>query len=125
MGFEVHFRFRVGVLRAVVDASGRSVGGSIANWQAIAAEVRRLRPRVLLVVSDMPREPMDPAEQPHVFQAVRGSGLENVRVGSVDARAPHSPRTESAGILAPGHGCEARVFPDEQAAERRLHYGAC
>lgn len=123
MTFEVDFRFRAGVLRAVVRASGRSVEGSIAHWQAIAAEVRRVRPRALLVVSDMPGEPMDPAEQPRFFQAMHGSGLENVRVGFVDARAPHSLRTETAEILALEHGFEARVFPDEQAAERWLHYG--
>ena len=122
--FELDFRFRAGVLRALVLAAERSVEGGIAHWRAIAAEVNRRRPRGLLVVADIPGEPMDPLQQPRFFAAMRGSGLEAVRVAFVDANTRHSPHAETAEILAVEHGFNARVFPDEQAAERWLHYGA-
>ena len=124
MSFDVDFRFCGGVLRACVHADRRSLEGSIAHWRAIAAEARRVQARALLVVSDMPGEPLDPAHQPRFFEAMRGSGLEAVKVAFVDARIPHSLRTENAEILAFEQGFDARVFPDEPAAERWLHYGA-
>lgn len=124
MAFDVDFRFRGGVLRALVRGDRRNLEGSIAHWQAIAAEVRRVQAKALLVVSDMPGDPLEAALQPRFFAAMRGSGLEAVRVAFVDARLPHSLRTENAEILAFEHGFEARVFPDEASAERWLHYGA-
>ena len=67
---------------------------------------------------------MAPLQQPRFFAAMRGSGLEAVRVAFVDANTRHPPHAETAEILAVEHGFNARVFPDEQGAERWLHYGA-
>lgn len=100
-----------------------SLEATIAYWQAIAAEVRRVSPATLLVIDDMDGEP-PPPEQLQVFvAAMAGQGFEGLRIAYVEAHDEQVPQVEVAEILAREQGFNARVFSDEASAAVWLRHG--
>lgn len=122
--------FRIGytregdVLRAHVTGVNGSLETTLACWEALAAEVRRQRPRALLVVDDMDGEPPPPEQLAQFVQAMVGQGFEGVRVAYVERHAQQIPEVEYAEIVARGLGFDARVFGHEDAATVWLRHGA-
>ncbi|CAN7378989.1 hypothetical protein LJR168_002295 [Pseudoxanthomonas sp. LjRoot168] len=110
-------------LRAWVTGTNGTLETTLAYWQAIAEEVRRLTPPSLLVVDDMEGLPPPPAQLLQFVQAMQGQGMEAVRIAYVEKHAEQLPEVEFAGLLANENGFDARVFADEAAAIRWLRYG--
>ena len=73
---------------------------TLAYWMALAEEVRRDRPRSLLVVDDMEGDPPPPEQLAEFVQAMVGLGFEGVRVAYVEAHAQQIPEVEHGEILA-------------------------
>ena len=110
-------------LRAWVTGTNGTLETTLAYWRTIAEEVRRLSPSGLLVVDDMDGLPPPPEQLLQFVQAMRGQGMEAVRIAYVEKHAEQIPDVEFAGLLANENGFDARVFPDEDAAVRWLRYG--
>lgn len=124
---DARFRIAFGAadygLRAQVTGVNGTLETTLACWHAIAVEVRRLAPRALLVVDDMEGEPPPPAQLLEFVRAMRGQGMEAVRIAYVERHAEQLPQVEFAGLLANEHGFDARVFADEAEAVLWLRYG--
>jgi len=110
-------------LRAWVTGTNGTLETTLAYWRALADEVRRLSPAALLVVDDMEGLPPPPEQLLEFVQAMRGQGMEAVRIAYVEKHADQLPDVEFAGLLANEHGFDARVFADEASAVRWLRYG--
>ena len=110
-------------LRAWVTGTNGTLETTLAYWRTIAEEVRRLSPSGLLVVDDMDGLPPPPEQLLQFVQAMRGQGMEAVRIAYVERHAEQIPQVEFAGLLANEHGFEARIFADETAAALWLRYG--
>lgn len=122
--FRIGYQSRRGALRAHVTGVKGSIDITLAYWEAIAAEVRRLRPRTLLVVDELQGEPL-PAEHMQDFvDAMAGLGFEGVRVAFVETQGAQIPHVESIEILARERGFNARVFANERDAGLWLRHGA-
>lgn len=110
-------------LRAQVSGINGSLETTLAYWQAIAAEVRRVQPRGVMVVDDMDGEPPPPEQLLAFVQAMQGQGMEAVRIAYVERHTEQIPQIEVAGLLAYEHGFNAQIFEDETAAAIWLRYG--
>lgn len=122
--FKIDYQSRPGALRAHVTGVKGSLDVTLAYWKAIAAEVRRLRPRTLLVVDELEGEALPSEFMPAFIDAMAGLGFEGVRVAFVETQGGQIPHVESAEILARERGFEARVFANERDAALWLRYGA-
>jgi hypothetical protein len=123
LDFRLDFSLAGYGLRVHVTGTNGTLQTSLAYWQGIAAEVRRVRPARLLVVDDMDGEPPPPDQLLQLVQHMRGQGLDEVRIAYVEKDAVHIPQMELAAILANEHGFDARVFDNEAAALLWLRYG--
>ncbi|MEL1266203.1 hypothetical protein [Pseudoxanthomonas putridarboris] len=121
--FHIEFSSADYGLRAWVTGINGTLETTLACWQAIAGEVRRLRPKGLLVVDDMEGEPPPPEQLLAFVQAMQGQGLEDVRIAYVERHTEQIPQVEVAGLLAYEHGFKAQIFEDEGAAAIWLRYG--
>ncbi|HEV7269021.1 hypothetical protein [Pseudoxanthomonas sp.] len=110
-------------LRAWVTGTNGTLETTLAYWRAIADAVRQHAPRALLVVDDMDGLPPPPEQLLQFVQAMRGQGMEAVRIAYVERDADQIPQVEWAGLLANEHGFDARVFATEADAVRWLRYG--
>ncbi len=110
-------------LRAWVTGTNGTLETTLAYWQTIAEEVRRLAPRGLLVVDDMEGVPPPPEQLLQFVQAMRGQGMEAVRIAYVEKHTEQIPEVEFAGLLANEHGFDARIFGTEAEAMLWLRYG--
>ena len=77
--FRLRFVRQDEVLRAEV-AGESSLENTIAYWQAIVAEVRRERPRGLLLVDELHGTPLGDAQWRQLVEAIRSRGMEGVRI---------------------------------------------
>jgi hypothetical protein len=121
--FHIEFATTDYGLRAWVTGVNGTLETTLAYWQVIAGEIRRLTPRALLVVDDMEGEPPPPGQLLEFVQAMQGQGMEAVRIAYVERHADQLPQVEFAGLLANEHGFNAQVFADEAAAVIWLRYG--
>ncbi|SDR15331.1 hypothetical protein SAMN05428982_3371 [Pseudoxanthomonas sp. CF385] len=121
--FHIEFATTDYGLRAWATGVNGSLDTTLAYWRTIAEEVRRSRPKALLVVDDMDGEPPPPGQLLEFIQAMQGQGMEAVRIAYVERHAEQLPQVEFAGLLANEHGFDARVFADETAAALWLRYG--
>ena len=113
-------RLRDGVLRA--DVVGRRTPQSTRGyWEEILLQVRAQAPRGLLVVDELRGPELGAAEWCELVQAMRGRGLEGVRIAHV--RPAGMAQLEYCEISAREAGIDARAFDDLAAAERWLRYG--
>ena len=110
-------------LRAHVSGINGDQETTLAYWRDIAAQVRRLRPKAVLVVDDMDGEPPPPEELLTFVLSMKGEGMEGIRIAYVERDTLHIPKVELAGLLANEHGFDARIFDREQAALAWLRYG--
>ena len=108
------------VLRAEVVGES-SLENTIAYWQAIVSEVRKERPGSLLLVDELHGTPLGEAQWRQLVEAMRGRGLEQVRIAHVKPRGLQ--KLEYCELYAREVGFEARVFDQEHAAELWLRYG--
>ena len=121
--YRICYRREGGLLRAHVTGVNGSLETTLAYWNELAAEVRRLPPRALLVVDDMEGDPPPPEQIAQFVQAMVGMGFEGVRVAYVEAHAHQVPDVEHGEILARELGFDARVFDNESRARIWLEYG--
>lgn len=110
-------------LRVHVQGVNGTLETTVAYWLGIAEEVRKRRPRGLLVVDDMEGDPPPEEDLMRFVQSMRGEGFEDVRIAYVERHAHQIPDVELASIMANEHGFAARVFDNEADAERWLRYG--
>ncbi|MBL8257222.1 MAG: hypothetical protein JNJ62_11530 [Pseudoxanthomonas mexicana] len=110
-------------LRAWVTGTNGTLETTLACWRAIAEEVRQLAPPGLLVVDDMEGLPPPPEQLLQFVQAMRGQGMEAVRIAYVEKHVEQIPQVEFAGLLANEHGFDARIFAMEAEAVLWLRYG--
>ncbi len=96
---------------------------TVACWMEIAAEVSRTGAATLLVEDDMDGPPLDPAVLPDFLHALRGKGLEGVRIAYVEALPERLPKVELAEILAREQGYVVRVFVNRMDAAVWLRHG--
>ena len=89
--FELAFEQRPNYLFVRVSGINGRLDTTIAYWTAIAAEVRRRKPRCLMVHDEMLGETPPPEELQRLIQAMAGLGFEGVRVAYVEAHASQLP----------------------------------
>lgn len=118
--FHLRFSRQGDVLRA--EAAGESsLENTIACWQAIVSEVRRERPRGLLLVDELHGTPLGEPQWRQLVEAMRGRGLEGVRIAHVKPQGLQ--KLEYCELHAREAGLDARVFDQEYPAELWLRYG--
>ena len=121
--FRIDYHRQGSLLRAHVTGINGTLETTLACWMALAEEVRRDRPRSLLVVDDMEGDPPPPEQLAQFVQAMVGLGFEGVRVAYVEAHAQQIPEVELGEILAREQGFDARVFGSETDASLWLRHG--
>ncbi len=121
--FRIDYHRQGSLLRAHVTGVNGTLETTLACWMALAEEVRRDRPRSLLVVDDMEGDPPPPEQLAQFVQAMVGLGFEGVRVAYVEAHAQQIPEVELGEILAREQGFDARVFGSETDASLWLRHG--
>ena len=108
------------MLRAEVVGES-TLENTLAYWQAIVSEVRRHRPRCLLLVDELRGLPLGEAQWQRLVQVMRGSGLEGVRIAHVKPQGLQ--KLEYCELYAREAGFDAHVFDEELAAKFWLRYG--
>ena len=94
---------------------------TVAYWQTVAAEVRKLGPRCLLLIDEMHGPPLSATQWLSLVVAMQGQGLEAIRIAHVK---PHGLQMiEHCEIYANEAGFDSRVFIDESQADLWLRYG--
>ncbi len=121
--FSIDYHRQGSLLRAHVTGINGTLETTLAYWMALAEEIRRDRPRNLLVVDDMEGDPPPPEQLAEFVQAMVGLGFEGVRVAYVEAHAQQIPEVEHGEILAREQGFDARVFGNETDAALWLRHG--
>ncbi|HXS73446.1 MAG TPA: hypothetical protein VN725_05325 [Rhodanobacteraceae bacterium] len=121
--FELRFNDRGDYLYACVQGPQDSPEITLAYWREIVAECARRDLRRLLVCDDLHGEPATPQDFSKLAEALRGSGLEHLRV------AFHEPVSANLRVVEHGElafreaGFTLRVFGSEREAELWLRYG--
>ena len=121
--FRIDYQRHGSLLRAHVTGINGTLETTLAYWMSLAEEVRRERPRNLLVVDDMEGDPPPPAQLSQFVQAMVGMGFEGVRMAYVEAHADQIPAVEHGEILAREQGFDVRVFGNEATAALWLRHG--
>ncbi|HJU09216.1 MAG TPA: hypothetical protein VJ727_12130 [Rhodanobacteraceae bacterium] len=122
-GYELKFQDHGDYLRVVIDGVQDSLEMSLAYWNEIAAECERRGTRALLVLDQLPGEPIPPQDQDRVIQALRESYMRQVRVAYCEADSVYLPQAEYGELVAREAGYTVRVFASEREAELWLRYG--
>lgn len=123
MSYGVDFELDAPLLRVAVTGGQRDPDLTLAAWRTIAAEVRRVAPEWLLVVSRLQGGAFTAEQARGLIEGVAGLGLECVRIAVVYPQAAGWSHVQGAEILAMEAGFDARVFPDEATALNWLRYG--
>lgn len=121
--FDIRFQDAPYGLRCQVFGVNGTLETTLLCWRRIALEVSKRRPAGVLVMDEMEGEPPPPEDLLKFVQAMRGTGLETVRVAYVEHHPQQIPQVELAGILANEHGFNGRVFGNEEEASVWLRYG--
>lgn len=121
--FSIDYHRHGSLLRAHVTGVNGTLETTLAYWMSLAEEVRRERPRSLLVVDDMEGDPPPPEQLAQFVEAMVGLGFEGVRVAYVEAHPKQIPDVEHGEILARERGFDARVFGTETDAALWLRHG--
>ena len=107
-----------------VQVAGEStLANTMSYWQAILDEILRDRPPGgLLLVDELEGEPLTEGQWRELVAAMRGRGLEGLRIAHVKPRGLE--KLEYCEMYARDAGLDARAFDHERAAEIWLRYGA-
>lgn len=115
------FERKSGALRVRV-AGESTFANTMAYWQSILDEVRRDRPSTgVLLVDELQGAPLTEAEWHELVVAMRGRGLEGLRIAHVKPRGLE--KLEYCELYAREAGLDARAFDHERTAELWLRYG--
>ncbi|MBB1089153.1 hypothetical protein H4F99_11740 [Lysobacter sp. SG-8] len=121
--YTIEYEHHAGTLSARVSGVNGLLSTTLAYWQDIASEVRRLTPKALLVIDQMEGAVPPPDELMLLVDALVGQGFEGVRVAYVESDPEQIPEVEMAEILARERGYQIRVFGDAATARVWLQYG--
>lgn len=94
-----------------------------AYWRHIAAECERRGTARLLVCDDLQGDPATPQDFVQLATAMRGSGLEKVRIAFHEPNSAHLRVVEHGELAFREAGFTLRVFGSEREAELWLRYG--
>ena len=108
-------------LKAQVQGVNGRLDVTLAYWREIADEVRRTQAGGSPSMSSTTSRP--PEQLLEFVQAMRGLGMEQVRVAYVEKHLEQIPQVELASIFANEYGFQGRVFDDERSAVTWLRYG--
>ena len=118
--YSIGFVSQQGLLRVQVRGVS-SLETTIAYWTEIVARVKLRQPHSLLLIDELMGVPLSAEEWFGLVQAMKGQGLESVRIAHVK---PHGlERIEYCEIYAKEAGFDARVFDDVASAELWLRHG--
>jgi len=118
------YTIRIGPYASGIRVEVRGEGtyeNTVAYWQWIVTEVRNRRPLCLLLIDEMHGQPLSAADWLALVTAMRGQGLEAVRIAHVKPRGLQL--IEHCEIYANEAGFHSRVFMDESQADLWLRYG--
>jgi hypothetical protein len=118
--FRIRFSRDGDLLRAGVVGES-TLENTMAYWQAIVSEVRREPTRCLLLVDELRGAPLGEAQWQRLVEAMRGSGMEGVRIAHVKPQGLQ--KLEYCELYAREAGFDAHVFDEELAAKFWLRYG--
>ncbi|SRR5579883_308935 len=121
--FELLFEDRGDYLYAGVRGEEDSPAITLAYWRAIAVECARRGIHRLLVCDDLRGEPAKPEEFEWLANALRGSGLEQVRIAFHEPISANLRLVEYGELSFRAAGFTLRVFGSEREAELWLRYG--
>lgn len=119
----LEFSVEGGCLRAASSGVIGTVDATMGLFRDIAAELRRVRARSVLIVDSTSGIVPDADGFALVATAMEGEGFEGIRVAYVDVGGTALARVEVGEIVARGHGYRLRVFDNESVARIWLHYG--
>jgi hypothetical protein len=121
--YTLEFSVADGCLRAASSGTIDTVEATVQLFRDVAAELRRVGARTVLIV-DSTRGAVPDARGFHaVATAMEGEGYEHVRIAYVDVGGSAIARVEVGEIVARTHGYRLRVFDNEAQARLWLHYG--
>ncbi|GHA70544.1 hypothetical protein [Cognatilysobacter bugurensis] len=123
MSYRVAFERSPQTLRVALSGGERDFDDTLEAWRAIAAEVQRSPPESVLVVSEVRGAPLTLEQVDGFVRAMRGLGLERLRIAYVYQQDAGWREVETAEILAVEAGFEARAFTDERMAHTWLRHG--
>jgi hypothetical protein len=121
--YELRFTDRGDYLYAAVKGDQDSAEITLAYWREIVAECARRGVTRLLVCDDLHGEPATPQDFSRLSAALRGSGLESVRIAFHEPVSAHLRLVEHGELAFREAGFTLRVFGSEQEAELWLRYG--
>ena len=121
--FSIDYQRHGSLLRAHVTGVKGTLETAVAFWMAMAEEVRRDRPRNLLVVDDMEGNSLTPGQMMQFVQALVGFGFEGVRIAFVEAHPEQIREVEHSEIFARELGFVVRIFGSETEATLWLRHG--
>lgn len=121
--YRIDFNLDHGCLRADVRGHNAGLQTTLDCWREIAAEVRRVRPAMLLVVDVMDGGAPAPEQLKIFVESMEVDELRGMRIAYVEDKFDSIPKVELAGIYAMENDYDVQVFDDEQVAERWLRYG--
>ena len=121
--FQLRFTDRGDYLYAAVLGDQDSPGITLAYWREVAAECTRRNTARLLICDDLQGEPATPQGFLDLAAALRGSGLESVRIAFHEPVSSNVRLVEHGEIAFREAGFTLRVFGSEQEAELWLRYG--
>ena len=122
--FELRFEHRPGYPYAHVSGPQDSFAIRLGFWSEVAAECRRTQAQCLLVRDDLQGEPPEIEELARVIHAMKGKGLEGVRIAYIEPDAASMSLMEMAEVIARECGFLPLVFGDEEEGARWLRYGS-
>lgn len=121
--YELEFRDRGDYLFAKVKGEQDSPEITLAYWRDIVHECARRGTTRLLVCDDLRGEPATPADFDWLATALRGSGLERVRIAFHEPDSANLRLVEHGELAFREAGFTLRVFGSEREAELWLRYG--
>lgn len=121
--YRIDFSLDLGCLRAYVIGHNGGLQTTLEYWREIGAELRRLRPSMLLVVDVMDGGPPAPEQLKLFVESMQADELRGMRIAYVEDKFMSIPKVELAGIYAIENDYDVQIFDDEHTAARWLRYG--
>jgi hypothetical protein len=121
--YQLRFVDRGDYLYASVKGDQDSAEITLAYWREIVAECGRRDASRLLVCDDLHGEPATPQDFARLAAALRGSGLERVRIAFHEPVSVNLRLVEHGELAFREAGFTLRVFGSEREAELWLRYG--
>ena len=121
--YELDFLDRGDYLFAKIKGEQDSPEITLAYWCDIARECARRGTARLLVCDDLQGQPATPQDFAQLTEALRGSGMEHVRIAFHEPVSANLRLVEHGELAFREAGFTLRVFGSEREAELWLRYG--